>query len=231
MKIMRHAVVIALLCTCFPAFGDSHVFHGFDEYYVSLQGHLFSTALREGFSSAYYDERDGLEAGLDFKFKGGHLSLILGEGFFELNQKRYRYSGAITFPGETSAGFMLPTGMNVYVSERDNLMCMDGYVNGSGEYDRHAMIYLVTDPLGHQPKIFQLPGLLSSCKALIRLPGDRVAFPSNAYLTDREGLRVGLKASYFEIAGDAFVRLDKTAYLTFSDSGKGDVFRFVVQNH
>jgi hypothetical protein len=213
---------------------DGRVFDGYDSYYGSIPNAVFHKAAKEGFGSSFYDEKDGLEVELDTTVGGKSMSIVIGDGFFELNGVRHAFKDAVTFQGESSLGTIPPTGFNVYISAGQKnakpLVCLEGVANGSGEYDRYKQVYLVVNPTTpRKATVYHLASLFASCKALTRTSGGDLAFPVNDYLTNpSDNSRIGVVSRYYKIADGAFAPTGQTTRLLFENPDSGNVFRFSV---
>jgi hypothetical protein len=135
--------------------------------------------------------------------RGRAVRITLAEDRVTINGKTYRYSSAVTFPGEHPSD-IYPPSADVFVASRTNthpaVLCMQGGSDGSGESDRYAQIYLMVNPLA--PKgdatFLHLPSLLSSCRAVLETKDGKLVFPRNTYLIGAtQQSRVGLLVSYY----------------------------------
>jgi hypothetical protein len=227
------AAALTLLASAACA-SDAKIFDGYDSYYTSLPNAIFHKATKEGFESSFYDEKDGLEVELDTTVGGRKMSIVIGDGVFELNGVRHAFKDAVTFQGESSSGTIPPTGFNVYISDKQRdakpLICLEGVANGSGEYDRYKQVYLIVNPTApKRAAVYHLASLFASCKALVRTGSNGIAFPANDYLTNAtDKSRIGVISRYYKIADGVFVPTGEATRLLFEAPDSGNVFRFSV---
>lgn len=147
------------------------------------------------------------------------MKIQVASNYLSINKKTYKFVQATTFPDEQTSD-IYPGAAEVFIAQspdnRSSLLCLEGHGSGSGEADRHQQILLLIDPLGHKPVFLRLPGLLSSCRAVLVTHNGQIAFPKNRYVWNAaQDARTGLQISYFTFERGQFNATNKKINLRF----------------
>lgn len=189
----------SFISTCAYA---AKIYEEYDAFYAEQSGAIFKTPLKQDRSRVYSNSgEDGIYAELQATIHGRSVKIQIASNYLSINKKTYRFVQATSFPNE-HAGDIYPGAAEVFVGQSpDNrmpLLCLEGRGGGSGEADRHQQIFLLINPFGLKPAFLHLPGLLSSCRAVLATHTGHVAFPKNSYLWNAaQDARTGLQMSYF----------------------------------
>ncbi|CAB3764205.1 hypothetical protein [Paraburkholderia solisilvae] len=232
-NMVRYAAVVAI-------FFARNVFavtfyEDYDPFYATQPHTMFAAPIKSD-SDVVYSIRGkpGVFAELQSRLDGKSLRIWVWEDRITVNGKTYRFANATTFPGEHPSS-IYPQSANVFQASSTNgrpaLLCLQGNGSGSGEAGRYTQIYLLVDPLAPKSKatFLQLPGLLSSCRAVVENKAGKIAFPKSSYLyDDKHEARVGLLLSYYTFEHRHFSKTDDEIRLRFTEPEIP--FRFSVED-
>ncbi|APR34194.1 hypothetical protein [Paraburkholderia sp. SOS3] len=210
------------------------VYEDYDPFYAAQPHTVFAAPIKFDSGVVYSIQGEpGIFTKLRSRLDGKSLRVWVWEDRIMINGKTYRFADATHFPGEHSS-FIYPGSADVFQASqargRPALLCVQGHGSASGEADRYTQIYLLIDPLAPKSKasFLRLPGLLSSCRAVVENEAGKVAFPKNSYLyNDKHEARVGLLLSYYTFGQRRFVKSGDEIRLRFADAEIP--FRFSVQ--
>lgn len=217
---MRIATILtAALSVLSTGVQAAQTYDGYNAFYAAQAGALFSEPIKH--DNAVYTERDDGDLYTRQKtvISGKTARIRIADNHFSINGKVFKFAQATAFPGER-INEIYPVDVDVFVAERAGgrppVLCLEGQPNGSGEADRYEQIFLLIDPLGHNPTFLHLPSLLSSCRAIRVTAGGQIAFPKNSYLLDEaQDTRIGLRVSYFTFERGQFVPTNQETRLRF----------------
>ncbi len=204
--------------------------HHYDTFYGDQPGAVFNAPIEHrhdpSTSNAHvvfsYPGQKGYFSELQTILGTKRLKIQVWQDRIVVNGKSFRFSRAIAFPKE-QATYIFPDSSEVFVAapaaSHPPLLCVSGHGSASGEASsRYQQIFLVIDPLARKPTLLQLPGLLSSCRAVVITKDGKLAYPRNSYLyDDAEESRVGLLLSYYTFDGRRFAPTDNALRLRFSE--------------
>ncbi len=219
------AVALALLARDATAAS----YDDYDAFYAARPGSVFRTPTERevdphtsGARVLYaYPGKPGEFAALHVELGRKALAFELWQDRIVVNGRTYRFARARAFPGE-HASDIFPDSADVYTTERTNihppLICVEGAGSASGEAaSRYRQVFLVVNPLSRKPAFLQLPGLLSSCRAVTVTNDGKLAFPKNSYLfDDANTVRTGLLLEYYTFDGRRFARTGNLLRLSFT---------------
>jgi hypothetical protein len=202
--------------------------HHYDALYGAQPGAVFNAPIEHRhdpkISNAHaifsYPGQKGYFSEIDAALGEKPLRIQVWQDRIIANGKSFRLSRAIAFPGE-QATYIFPDTSEVFVAasagSRAPLICVSGHGSASGEASsRYQQIFLVIDPLGSKPTVLQLPGLLSSCRAVVVTKDGKLAYPKNSYLYDDVNeARIGLLLSYYTFDGRRFAATGSALRLRF----------------
>lgn len=238
MKIVT-ILAVALLVLARDATAASY--DGYDAFYAARPNSVFRTSVeREGdpnIPGAHvlyaYPGKPGEFAALHAELGKKALALELWQDRIVVNGRTYRFARAKAFPGEYASD-IFPDSADVYIAERANvhppLICVEGNGSASGEAaSRYRQVFMVVNPLSRKPAFLKLPGLLSSCRAVVVTSDGKLAFPKNRYLfDDANAVRTGLLANYYTFEGHRFARTRESFRLKFTTPE--NPFQFSLQD-
>jgi hypothetical protein len=233
---MKSALVLAMALVAFA--GGVHAagtYESYDAFYAAQPSAVFGDPIKSKPGIAYsYPGEKGIHTELRATMGGKAVRVALAEDHITVNGRTYRYSRAVTFPGEHPSDIYPPTA-DVFLASRTNahpaVLCMQGGSDGSGECDRYTQIYLLINPLAPKGKatFLHLPSLLSSCRAVLETKDGKLAFPRNSYqFDDARESRVGLLVSYYTFEDRRFTPILNEIRLRFSQPEIP--FRFSIQD-
>ncbi|MGR3909691.1 hypothetical protein Q3A80_21870 [Burkholderia sp. SR8] len=226
---MKFVTILAVAVALWAHAATAASYDGYDAFYAARPGSIFRTpAEREvdpntpGSHVLYaYPGQPGEFAALHAEFGRKELALELWQDRIVVNGRTYRFARARAFPGEHSSD-IFPDSADVYTTERTNthppLICVEGAGSASGEAaSRYKQVFLVMNPLSRKSAFLQLPGLLSSCRAVAVKNDGKLAFPKNSYLfDDANTVRTGLLVEYYTFDGRRFARTGDVLRLKFT---------------
>jgi len=204
--------------------------HDYDTFYGEQPGAVFSAPIGHRHDPIKpdahvifsYPGREGYFSELRTTLGEKPLKIQIWQDRILVNRKSFRLSHAIAFPQE-QATYIFPDSSEVFVAASTDshppLLCVSGHGSASGEASsRYQQIFLLIDPLASKPTFLQLPGLLSSCRAVVSTNHGKLAYPKSSYIyEDTKGYRVGLLLSYYSFDGRRFAPVDKAVRLRFAE--------------
>lgn len=201
---------------------EAESYDSYDAFYTARSGSVFHDPVGRDAHVLYaFPGKPGQFAVLRGKLGQTALEIELWQDRIAVNGRAYRFARATAFPGERASD-IFPDSADVYVVERTRehppLICVEGNGSASGEAaSRYRQVFLVMNPLGRKATFLQLPGLLSSCRAVVVTSDGKLAFPKNGYLFDAaDALRTGLLIEYYTFDGRRFARTSDTLQLRFN---------------
>ncbi|AXF22058.1 hypothetical protein CUJ89_17215 [Burkholderia pyrrocinia] len=238
MKIVTILVTAVVVLSC-DAMAESY--DSYDAFYAARPGSVFHAPVgREvdpntpGAHVLYaYPGKPGQFAALHAELRRRALDLELWQDRIVVNGRVYRFARATAFPGERASD-IYPGSADVYVAERTGahppLICVEGNGSASGEAaSRYRQVFLVMNPLARKPTFLQLPGLLSSCRAVAATSDGKLTFPKNSYLfDDTHAVRTGLLVEYYTFEGRRFAQTRDALRLGFNTPE--NPFQFSLQD-
>ncbi|WP_230947657.1 hypothetical protein [Burkholderia territorii] len=238
MKIIS-ILVASLLVLSHDAMAESY--DSYDAFYEARPGSVFHSPVgREVDLNTLgarvlhaFPGKPGQFAALHADLGRQALDLEVWQDRIAVNGRAYRFARATAFPGERATDIH-PGSADVYVVERAGahppLICVEGSGSASGEAaSRYRQIFLVMNPLARKPTFLQLPGLLSSCRAVAVTRDGKLVFPKNSYLLDAaHAARTGLLVEYYTFDGRRFARTSDTLRLGFNTPE--NPFQFSLQD-
>ncbi|RQR29040.1 hypothetical protein DIE23_22605 [Burkholderia sp. Bp9143] len=231
------AVAVALLAHDATAAS----YDGYDAFYAARPSSVFRAPVerevdptRSGAHVLYaYPGKRGEFAALHAELGRKALALELWQNRIVVNGRTYRFGRAKAFPGEYASD-IFPDSAVVFAAERTSahppLICVEGNGSASGEAaSRYRQVFLMVNPLARKPTFLQLPGLLSSCRAVVVTNDGKLAFPKNSYLLDdANAVRTGLLVEYYTFDGRRFARTHGSLRLRFATPE--NPFQFSLQD-
>ena len=199
----------------------SQAFDSYDAFYQSRPGAVFGEPVAHPSSVVYsYPGKPGLFAEMQATLGNKAIRIEVGQDRIAVNGNVFRFARAVSFPGEQPLD-IYPGTAEVFAassaSDRPALLCVEGSGSGSGEASRHQQVFLLVDPLSRKPVFLHLPSLLSSCRAVLKTPENKLAFPNNSYLfDDAHNARAGLLVSYYTYERGRFSPTGDEIRLRFS---------------
>ncbi|KML60729.1 hypothetical protein VL15_07960 [Burkholderia cepacia] len=238
MKVM--AILVAVLAVL-PSGAAAESYDSYEAFYAARPGAVFHGPIgRETDPNEpdahvlhAYSDKPGNFAVLHGKLEQTALDIELWQDRIAINGRTYRFARATAFPGERASD-IFPDSANVYVAGRTAahrpLICVEGNGSASGEAaSRYQQIFLLMDPLARRPAFLQLPGLLSSCRAVVVTRDGKLAFPKNGYLfDDARAARTGLRVEYYTFDGRRFAQTRDALRLGFDTPE--NPFRFSLRD-
>ncbi|CAD6551382.1 hypothetical protein ACFQ3P_30190 [Paraburkholderia sabiae] len=225
------AVLSAILAAYAGGACASKSYDDYDTFYTAQPRAVFEVPIASGDSAAYANPGEpGIYTELQSDLDGKLIHIVISSNRITVNDRAYFFAKAVTFPGE-HASDIYPPSASAFLAPRAKFhtdsLCVQGYSNGSGEADRHTQIYLLVEPL--QPKgrgpLLHLPGLLSSCRAIVATKNGQLTFPKNSYLLDEaQDTRIGLLVSYFIFKSGHFAPTNNDVRLRFASPGNPFTF-------
>jgi hypothetical protein len=214
---------------------------GYEAFYVAQPGAVFGDPVKrngdptEQNAGVAYLGEPGIFTKLQAKLERKTLNLEIWGDRLAINGKSYRFADATMFP-EEHVSEIFPQSANVFISARTDthppVLCMEGHRSGSGEAaSRYQQISLLVDPLARTPRLLHLPGLLSSCRAVVATKDGKLAFPKNSYVfDDAQVSRVGLLVSYYTFENQRFVPVPALKQLPLKFTHPETPFQFFIQD-
>jgi hypothetical protein len=238
---MRIITTLAAALSALSSQVAAQSYDSYDAFYAAQPGAVFGAPIErdtdpnEPNASVLYASpgKSGYFAELHAKLEQKALNIELWQNRIVVNGKTYRFMRATAFPGEY-ASYIFPESAEVFVAARTHthppLLCLEGHGSASGEASsRYKQIFVVVNPLARIPAFLQLPGLLSSCRAVLVTKDGKLAFPKNGYLfDDAHASRVGLSVSYYTFEGQRFVPTRDVLQLKFTHAE--NPFQFSIPN-
>lgn len=218
MKIFKILLTVSSFISTY-AYAEK-TYDDYDVFYADQSGGIFKTPLKQDRTNVYSNSNeDGIYTESRATINGRSVKIQVASSYLSIDNKTYRFAQATIFPDEHS-GEIYPGAAKVFIAEspdnRSPLLCLEGHGSGSGEADRHQQIFLLINPLGHKPVFLHLPGLLSSCRAVLATHNGQMAFPKNRYLWDAvRDARTGLQISYYTFEHGRFNPTNKKIDLRF----------------
>ncbi|MFC0399430.1 hypothetical protein [Paraburkholderia rhizosphaerae] len=211
------------------------VYEDYDSFYASQPRAVFTSSMKSESGVSYaVAGKPGIFTEHRARLDGRTIRLSVAVDRIAVDGKSYRFAHATTFPGEHPSN-IYPLSAEVFMASRTDarpaLVCLQGYSDGSGEAGRRTQIYLLIEPLAAKRKaaFLHLPGLLSSCRAVVATKDAKIAFPKNDYLFDnKHEARVGLLLSYYMFENRRFAATSSKVRLQFAEPEIP--FRFFVQS-
>lgn len=210
-------------------------YDSYETFYAAQPDAVFGAPIQQDSLAVYsYSGEQGIHTNIRTTLAGRDVRIEVAENRMTVNGKNYRFTRATRFPDEPTVT-IYPAGAIVFVAARTDkhpsLLCVEGAGSGSGEAGRHQQIFLLVDPLARKPRFLHLPGLLSSCRAVVATKEGRLAFPKNSYLFDdaRES-RVGLLVSDYSFENHRFVAVQTPKQLRLGFTHPEIPFQFSVES-
>ncbi|TKC83645.1 hypothetical protein FAZ69_24120 [Trinickia terrae] len=215
---MKTASTLAAALAAMSINAAAQSYDSYDAFYAAQPDTVFGVPIKQDIDpnepTAHvlhsYPDKPGYFTELHAKLEQKALTIELWQNRIVVDGKTYRFARATAFPGEHASN-IFPESAEVFVAARANihppLVCVEGHGSASGEASsRYQQIFLVMNPLARRPVFLQLPGLLSSCRAVLVTKDGKLAFPKNSYLFDAtQESRVGLLMSYYTFENQRFV--------------------------
>ncbi|WP_175996556.1 hypothetical protein [Burkholderia stabilis] len=238
---MKIVTILVVAVAVFSRAAVAESYDGYGAFYAARPGSVFHAPVRQeldpntpGAHVLYtYPGKSGHFAALHTELERKALEIELWQDRIAINGRTYRFARATAFLGE-HASDIFPDSANVYVTGRTAahppLICVEGNGSASGEAaSRYRQIFLLLNPLARKPAFLQLPGLLSSCRAIAVTSDGKLAFPKNSYLYDDEhAVRTGLLVEYYTFDGQRFAQTRHALRLGFDMPE--NPFRFSLQD-
>jgi hypothetical protein len=233
---MKSALMLMAALTALS--GGAHAtqsYDSYDEFYAAQPGAVFGAPIKQDAGSVYsHPGAQGIHMHLRSALDGKAVRIDVAENHMTVNGRTYRFARATTFPDEHAIN-IYPASTKVFLaggtSNRPSVLCVEGDGSGSGEADRHKQIFLLLDPLAHNPMLLHLPSLLSSCRAVVTTKDGTVAFPKNRYLfDDAQESRIGLLVSYYTFEHQRFSSVPALKQLRLRFTHPEIPFQFSVQD-
>ncbi|WP_321910158.1 MULTISPECIES: hypothetical protein [unclassified Paraburkholderia] len=218
---MKRFTILLAVSSCISTYAYAEkIYDDYDAFYADQPGAIFKTPLKQDRRNVYSNfGENGIYAEIRATINGRPARIQVASGHISINKKTYRFAQAITFPNEHT-GDIYPGTAEVFIAKgldnRSPLLCLEGHGSGSGEANRRQQIFLLMNPFGHQPVFLHLPGLLSSCRAVLATHNGQVVFPQNSYVWNAtQDARTGLQISYFAFERGRFAPTSKKINLRF----------------
>lgn len=220
---MRPSVILAIIFSVASVSAPAaQSYSSYDAFYAAQPGTAFNEPIRRDTNAVYFKNKNqGIYTILQTKLAGKSIRIQVAKDYIEINGKTHNFLRATTLPGESIAS-IYPDTANVFLAaqtgNRPPLLCVEGHSSGSGETDRYRQIFLLINPLDHNPTFLHLPGLLSSCRAVLTTSTGQPTFPKNSYIVDEaQATRTGLRVSYFIFEHGRFVPTSNEIHLRFAN--------------
>jgi hypothetical protein len=230
---MRVAILAAAIGAVSTSLYAAQFYDGYDAFYTSRVGAVFGEPIRRD-TGVVYSQQDGEAIYTDWRatLAGKEMRIRVSPNRITVNGRIYNFLRSATLPDERVAS-IYPETANVFLAAKTEkhlaLLCMEGHSSGSGEANRYRQIFLLLNPPGRDPTFLHLPGLLSSCRAVLATSDGQLAFPRNSYLVDEvQGTRVGLLVSYFTFERRSFMPTNNKVRLRFVSPE--NPFKFSLQD-
>lgn len=218
---MRPSAILVIITTVASASTNAaQSYASYDAFYAAQPGTVFNEPIRRDTTAVYFkNNNQGIYTVLKAKLAGKPIIIQVAKNYIKINSKTHNFLRAMTFSGENIVS-IYPDTANVFLADktgnRPSLLCVEGHSSGSGETDRYQQIFLLINPLDHNPTFLHLPGLLSSCRAVLTTSTGQPTFPKNSYIVDEEqATRAGLRVSYFTFEHGKFVPTSNEIRLRF----------------
>ncbi|MGF7186975.1 hypothetical protein JOE11_000002 [Robbsia andropogonis] len=236
---MRPCLIFMLMAMAvvFTRSADANeTYDGYDAFYATRPGKLFGEPVPTPTPGVVYSYKGeaGIHTSRQFMLEGKTVTVELSDDHITVNGKVYRFGHAVAFSGEHPSAID-PQSTDLFVVARTNnhpaVFCVEGSSDGSGEADRYKQIYMLVDPLKSKGRatFLHLPSLLSSCRAVSIAKDEKIIFPRNTYLLDKDQeSRIGLLVSYYMFDGRRFMSAHDEVRLQFNHPEIP--FQFSIQN-
>lgn len=226
---MKIVTILAMAVAVLARDAAAESYDSYDAFYAARPGAVFRAPVgREGDANTpgahvlyTYPGKSGAFTTLRVSLGRKVRDIEVWQDRIVLDGRTFRFARSTAFPGEYVSD-IFPDSADVYVAERTGthplLICVEGHGSASGEAaSRYQQVFLMVDPLARKPTLLQLPGLLSSCQAIVVTSDGKLAFPKNSYLFDDEhAVRTGLLVEYYTFEGRRFARTHDALRLGFN---------------
>lgn len=227
---MKALTLLFLLpALCLAAEGEIH--DGYEAYYASLPGRLFSKRARVDFfivekneTSSVVDENAKDSEVIDDPKRRVNIRFYPESQTFSIHLGAYRFNPrqAIQFPGERIGYNSLGFETTAFLAP-DWVCLEDTPSSASGTAARHQTVFLIEFPEKRRPQAWLLPSLFGSCAA-IRMEHGQIRFDKVEYRYEKDRL-IGVSFHEYALRGKNFVKTNRAARnASFVESG--NVYKF-----